>query len=82
MWGGGWGVQPLHAPLRQTQDNLKFKLPSSDYRTTSRYVTPGVILMVNKQIETEDNGHDKQPFQQNGQMICILRICCSRTRIA
>ena len=64
---GVGGIQPLHAPLRQTQDNLKFKFPSSDYRTTSRYVTPGVILMVNKQIETEDNGHDKQPFQQNGQ---------------
>ena len=43
--GRGEGVQPLHAPVRPTQDNLKFELPSSDCRTTNGYVTPGVIVM-------------------------------------
>ena len=33
------------APVRPTQDNLKFELPSSDCRTTNGYVTPGVIVM-------------------------------------
>ena len=45
--------------MRPTQDNLKFELPSSDYRTTSGHVTPGVILMVNEHIETEHRGHGK-----------------------
>ena len=57
--GGGGEVQPLRAPVRPTQDFLKFELPSSDYRTTTGNMTPGVILMVNKQIETEHKGHDK-----------------------
>ena len=37
--GGGGQVRSLHAPVRSTQGNLKFELPSSDYRTTSGYMT-------------------------------------------
>ena len=44
-----------------TQDNLKFELSSSDYWTTSGYVTPGVILMVNKQIETGHRNVTSKP---------------------
>ena len=60
MGGGGGGrrLRPLHAPVWLTQDSLKFELPSSDYQTTSGYVTPGVILIVNEQIETEHKEHD------------------------
>ena len=48
----------LCSTVRPTQDNLKFELPSSYYWTNSGYMTPGIILMVNEQIETEHKGHD------------------------
>lgn len=49
----------MHKPLQLAKKELKFELPSSDYPTKTGYVSPGVILMVNEQTETEYNGRDK-----------------------
>ena len=51
--------RPPHIPAQLVQDELKHELPSSDYPKRTGYVSPGVVLMVNEQIETEHNGQDK-----------------------
>ena len=51
--------RPLHNPAQLVQKELKLELPSSDYPKRTGYVSPGVISMVNQQIETQYNGRDK-----------------------
>jgi hypothetical protein len=41
------------------QEELKHELPSSKYPKRTGYVSPGVVLMVSEQIETEYNGQDE-----------------------
>lgn len=77
--------RPLHNPAQLVQEELKHQLPSSDYPKRTGYVSPGVVLMVNEQIETEYNGQDKfvpanqrpttHHMLQIGQMTCILPGC-------
>ena len=52
-------LRPLHNPAQLIQDKLKHELPSYDYPKRTGYVSPGVVLMVNEQIETEHYGQDK-----------------------
>ena len=51
--------RPLHRPLQLAKEEFKFELPSSDYPKKTGYVSPGVILMVNEQTETEYNRRDR-----------------------
>ena len=58
--GAGEGFsRPLHKPIQLTDDSLQFQLPMSDHPDQVGYVTPGFILMLNDQDETELRGRDK-----------------------
>ena len=54
----GFG-RPTHTPVQLSGENLQFKLPSSDYPQECGYVSPGVILLVNKMKEVEYNETDR-----------------------
>ena len=54
----GFG-RPTNTPVQLSGENLQFKLPSSDYPQECGYVSPGVILLVNKMKEVEYNETDR-----------------------
>ena len=51
--------RPINTPVQISQENLQFKLPSSDYPQECGYVSPGVILLVNNMKEVSYKDTDR-----------------------
>ena len=51
--------RPLHKPLQLSDDTLKFQLPCSDYPKSCVYVSPGVMMTVNRMDCVDHHGVDR-----------------------
>ena len=51
--------RPVHKPLHLSTDDMKFQLPAADYPKSCGYVSPGVIITVNKMDHVDHHEDDK-----------------------
>ena len=51
--------RPVHKPLHLSTDDMKFQLPAADYPKSCGYVSPGVIITVNKMDHVDYYEDDK-----------------------